>query len=213
MATERELDQMSLQEIKDLAEQEQEQEQANAQPEDVVYTRTIGGVQYSSDSLEGLMDVVAAAAEATEAANKPAPAPAERTADEKFVLAQEFAASPSKAWDRMLLEKTGLTPSQFKAQVAATVDQENNACAEAFVASTPEFLANPTNGKILTDHLAKTGFGVGKKISVSNLRAAYEACKGLLQERPAEFDPWGSTLEELKAKTLGRPVQDFDEGF
>jgi hypothetical protein len=205
------IDEMSLSEIKAAAEAA---ELAAQEPvEQTVYRRTVGGKEFTASSETELGDLVAQAAEELIAANKPAPVvKAERTADEEFVLAQEMASNPSKAFSKLLLETTGLTPEAFKQQVQATQAQENNAAAELFVEQHPDYLANSHNGAVLQSAMKKKGFE--GRITVADIKAAYTECRdaGLLEERPAPVDPYALPLATLKNLANNTNIQEPEAG-
>jgi hypothetical protein len=206
MAT-KDVSEMSLQEIRDAAEQAEIAAQEPA--EETVYRRVVGGKEFTAASETELGDLIAHAAEeliAERAKNIPAPK-TERTADEEFVLAQEFASSPTKAFDKMLLDRTGLSPADFRKQVQVSRDQDNSAAAELFVEQHKEYLANGHNGAVLQSAMQKKGLE-GKRITIADIKTVYEECRdaGLLEERPVPLSA-GAILGHITP----RPRRDAAE--
>lgn len=202
-------DEMSLAELKEAAEAA---ERAAAEPTETVYRRVVGGVEYTSDSLEGLMDVVAAAAETVQqevAKSKPAPAaPSERTPDEEFVRSQELQTSPTKTVRQIVAEEIGVPVGDVKSRMAKLAEYEANAAAEQFVAATPDYFATPRNGALIQKAMQEANM----PCTVDNIRTVYTSLrdKGLLVERPAEIDPYAIDLETLKNLALERESTEID---
>jgi hypothetical protein len=207
-------DGMSLAQIKELAEQEA-QAAANPEPvEETVYQRRVvdsDGVErtYEGDTPESLVDAIVEG----RAAHQPAKVEPvrERTADEEFVLAQEFASSPSKAFKKMSEEHFGMSSVDVKAKLQKLTDYEAAQSAEDYVAKHPEYHAIPANGTRIQQAMREANL----PITLSNIEktVAELDSKGLIVHKPKEFDPYSATLAELRAKTLGQPVENFDEGF
>jgi len=101
-------DNMTLQQIRDLAEQA---ERAAAEPApETVYTRVVAGKTFTAPSLEALTDLISAAAEEVLAVKPVVPVEEkELTADERFVLAQEFASQPDVAFEKQFFRTTGMS--------------------------------------------------------------------------------------------------------
>jgi hypothetical protein len=200
----------SLQELRDAA----DYAAANPEPdEDVQYTRTVGGQVFTADSETELGDLVAAAAEEliANAANVTPPAPKERTADEEFVRAQELQANPTKIFKQMAAEEFGVPVGELKDRLQKLAEYEASQAAEQYVESTPDYYPVQKNGSRIQAAMREGNIPV----TVANIAKTVKEldAKGLIEHRPAEFDPWGSTLEELKARTLGLPVQDSEVGW
>ena len=111
----------------------------------------------------------------------------------------------------MLLDRTGLSPADFRKQVAVTRDQDNSAAAELFVEQCPEYLAIPRNGAVLQSAMQKKGLE-GKRITVADIKTVYEECRdaGLLEERPVPVDPYSIPLESLRNLALGKENSEVD---
>ena len=184
---------------------------------DTVYQRRIdlgdgSGIQvFQGSTLEELTDkLVEAQMNATKKIREQqkrleelAPKPVvkrERTADEEFVLAQEFASTPSKAFEKMFLETVGMPMSDFKTKLekveAFDRAQSANQAAEQFVALHPEYYAIPRNGTRIQNYM-KTYNMPG---TVDNITKAYEDLKAsnLLEAKPVVPDP----VEVAKAAEL-----------
>jgi hypothetical protein len=204
----KDVSEMSLQEIRDAAEAA---ELAAAEPEaETIYTRTVAGKVYSAPSLEELMDVVANVAAEARAAI-PAPAPVEDkplTPDEEFILAQEFASSPSKSFEKMLQRTTGMSAKDFKQKVQSARETEANMAAETFVAQTPEYNAIPANGTRLQESMRAQNL----ECTVENIRKTYEdlKSKGLMVEKPEPVDPYSIPLESLRNLAMGNTDTELD---
>jgi hypothetical protein len=206
--TEQELNQLSLQEIRELADVE-----ANAEPEEQIFKRVVGGQEFSASSILELNDLIADAAEellAENAKTRPAPVEAEETDDSRFVESQLWASSPDKAFESRFLKTTGMSSKDFKKQIALTVERESATAAEMFVEQTPAYLAIPANGAVLQSLLKKQEFE-GKRLTVADITKAYEECRngGLLQERE---DPFKLSLSDLKARANQTPVVNDEAG-
>jgi hypothetical protein len=211
MNTEQELNSMSLQELR----AEADYAAANPEPdEDVQYTRTVAGQVFTAGSETELGDMVAAAAEeliANAAKNNPAPARKERTADEEFCRAQDLQVNPTKIFKQMAAEEFGVPVGELKDRLQRLAEYESSQAAEEYVNTHPEFYPHPTSGAriqaamregnipVTVDNIAKT---------VNSLRE-----KGLLVERPAEFDPFSASLQALKSRANGLPLVDDSFDF
>jgi DNA segregation ATPase FtsK/SpoIIIE-like protein len=205
----KDVSEMSLQEIREAAEAA---ERAAAEPEaETVYRRTVkdpDGVErlYESHSMEGLVDaIVADRAEHQPTEIKP---PAARTGDEEFILAQEFATTPSKAFEKMLAETTGAPVSDLKSRMAKLAQYEANESAEQFVASHPEYYATPVNGARIQKAMQEANMPA----TLENITKVYESLrdKNLLVERPPEIDPYAIPLESLRNLAMGREDSEVD---
>jgi hypothetical protein len=211
MKTEQELNSMSLQELR----AEADYAAANPEPvEETVFQRSVtdpDGVErvYHGDTPEDLIDaIVAGRSEHLPVVQAPV---RERTPDEEFVRAQELASNPTKTFKEMAAEQFGVPVGEVKERLQRLAEYESSQAAEEYVNTHPDCYPHPTSGAriqaamregnipVTVDNIAKT---------VNSLRE-----KGLLVERPAEFDPFTATLQELKARTLGLPVQDTDLDF
>jgi hypothetical protein len=128
MATEQELNQLSLAEIRELAEQA---ERAAAEPEPVLYRRVVNGLEFVGESPEQLLDLISAAAEEL-AKSKAVPAPAEpvETPDSRFVEAQEWSTAPDLAFEKRFQKTVGMSPAQFKAREAKLRNMESSEVVE-----------------------------------------------------------------------------------
>lgn len=168
--------------------------------EETIYQRRIdlgdgSGVQvFQGSSLEELVDKLVVAQEnATKkirqlAAEKPPAVKKPRSADEEFVLGQKFMSKPSEAFSQMFEAEVGMPISEFKSNVEAVkAFNETKAADDAankFVALTPDYFANPSNGKKIQRYLEVNRLPA----TVETLTKAYTELNadGLLAAKPAE---------------------------
>jgi|ERR1019366_3546117 hypothetical protein len=206
-------DGMTLQQIRELANQEQ---QAAAEPvEETVYRRRIvdgDGVErtYEGSDMESLLDSVIQG----RAEHQPAPAPAapkERTADEEFVRAQELSANPTKVFREMAAEEFGMPAKDVKSRLQKLAEYESNLAAETYVSSTPEFFPCPANGQRVQAAMKAANL----EITVSNISKTVKEldAKGLLEHAPVPVDPYSIPLSELRARANGLSLDDNSGGF
>jgi hypothetical protein len=182
--TELNTDNMSLSQLKELA--EAQALEANPEPEETVYRRTVTNFDgtestYEGADMESLLDAVIQGRAEHQPA--PAPVPKELTADEEFVLAQEMASSPSKAFRKLVTSEFGAPVADVKARLQKLAEYEANQSAETYVASTPvtEFFPCPANGKRVQESMRAAGL----EITVANISATVKAldAKGLSNTR------------------------------
>lgn len=168
--------------------------------EETIYQRRIdlgdgAGVQvFQATSMEELVDKLVQAQEhATRkiremSAAQPKPvAKKTRTADEEFMLSQEFMSKPSQAFEKLFQDTVGMPIGEFKTNVDAVKAFNNtraaDAAAEKFVAITPDYFANQSNGKKIQSFLKTYSLPA----TVENLTKAYTELNtdGLLAAKPA----------------------------
>lgn len=201
-------DGMTLAQIKELA--EQEAQAANAPAEEVVFQRTVtdpDGIErtYEGSDMETLLDnVITGRAE-----HQPAPAPVapkELTADEEFVLAQEMASNPSKAFRKLVSSELGAPVADVKARLNKLADYEAAQSAEDYVAKHPEYHAVPSNGKRIQQAMREANL----PITLSNIEktVAELDSKGLIEHKPPVFNPHTASLETLKAVANNQPQSE-----
>ena len=185
-------------ETKNVADPEEEPE------EKILYQRRIdlgdgSGVQvFQAESMEELIDKLVTAQEnATKkirelnaALPKPTSKPKERTADDEFVLSQEFMTKPSKAFEKLFQDTVGMPIGEFKTKLervtAFEQAQAANQAANDFVAATPEYLANPANGQRMKNYLQTYQLPA----TVENMQKAFRelTASGLLEVKPVKTE-------------------------
>jgi len=177
---------------------EQLEDEPTGEPDSKIYRRVIdvggdaGAEVFEAESLEELVDKIA---EAKKHATKKIrdqeaelrklrteqPKEKEFTADEEFVISQELLAKPTQAFKKMFKEITGASPEEF-AQIKQNIDAQSKAqaasgAANQFLASHPDFIDSPKNGKLMNMALK------GSEVTLENLNKAYIDLKnsGLLE--------------------------------
>jgi hypothetical protein len=140
-------------------------------------------------------------------------APKEPTADEEYVLAQEFSKMPKATFRKMFEEVTGMKPEEFQTmKQAADAYQTATATTEAistFVAMHPDYedagTVGDKNGKLMRMKLAELRLPVTSE----NLAKAYLHLKesGLLALKGEEANPVAEeTVEETERIAPPPPV-------
>src|SRR5271169_6328632 len=119
------------------------------------------------------------------AAKKVEQKPVEMADAAKWVLAQELATDPAKAFDKLLQQQTGMTAAELKAlrdtvnQTAATTreqtrNQQEYDATVVFRKDHPEYVANEINGKKMVQWLKLNGLPG----TVENITKAFEELSG-----------------------------------
>ena len=193
--------------------------------EEFVVTKTVdlkdgSGVQVftgtgpsKEDALEDLTNKLVTAQEnATRkirqmaASNPRGPQKKERTAEEEFMLSQEFMTKPSKAFEKMFQESVGMPISEFKSTADAVKAFNSgrvaDAAAEKFIEITPDYFPNKSNGTKVQNYLKTYNLPA----TIENLTRAYTDLKdsGLLQSKPAPQTP--TTPTTVTQETPVTPV-------
>lgn len=210
MPTENELSQMTLAEIRALEQQELNNPE---QVETEVFQRRVvdpDGVEriYEGDSPETLIDSIVEGRSVHQPAPIEVQAPKELTPDEEFCLAQEFSSSPSKTFRKMAESEFGAPIANVKASLQKLAQYESATAAEEYVAQHPEYNPIPRNGNRIQSAMKAANL----PITVDNIAKTVKEldAKGLLEHKPAEFDPFGASLQELKARANNSPVASED---
>ena len=118
-----------------------------------------------------------------------------RTADEEFLLSQEFATKPSAAFAKMFQEEVGMPITEFKSQVDAVKAFNRTKAADdaaaQFVAITPDYFATETNGKKMQAYLKTNNLPA----TTENLTKAFTelTAEGLLKPKPVKAEDTPTT--------------------
>lgn len=222
---------------KAVPEPEPPEETEPEEPAETIYERRIdlgdgSGVQvFRGHSLDELVDKLATAQEnatrkireLSKQAKKEEPKPEavkELTADQEFLLAQEFMSNPSKALGKAFREAYGYDPADFRkvqarlAEYDAERAQQNEAkkqdeAVALFLSGHPEYLPNPKNGARFQKAVSMLIFDeqrAGRQPDYASLlETAYKDLSesGLLEVKPEE--PRDEPKPEARAERIAEP--------
>jgi hypothetical protein len=178
---------------------------------------------FEADTPDGLLDKLAEAQTnatrkirelTTELRTKPAatPEPARAaaapkvlTADEKYLIAEEFKTDPDAAMDRLMKAKAGMTMSEFTRtveqvrRVAATMSERSEA--EEFLAKHPDYRPTARNGKTMSMYIKANGL----EPTAENFEKAYQelGSGGLLETTAEKPQPAAPPRAEVRPSRSG----------
>lgn len=118
------------------------------------------------------------------------------TPDEEFIIGQEFATSPTKAFAKMFEAKTGMTLEEFRQNQAEVIEirEQNKAVrnAQEFIERHPEYVATAANAKKINAYIATHGLP-------NTLDSVEEAYENLVAD--------GLLVTEEKTETTGTRIE------